>query len=265
MGPKDFVAEVYRRMNRVNKPPEGEPKLQTVDEYYGALPYLWAHVNLNYRHRMPTDPDAAILDIGCGPGHFLAACLKWGYRNLSAMDYEMDTDQFRKWGVRECYRVSNDLPTSLRNLQGRFDFIHAAHLIEHIPKHDLLENVDSMFYALRPGGLLVMETPNMLSPPAMAALFITLGHEYGFSQHNLCSLLNICGFQQERAEPVRLPVMSLKARIGDFLRETVLLLSSMKYRLFGWTGTVLSQNIIVSAVRPDSDPLPERLAGPHAQ
>ena len=247
-------------MHVINGLPLQERQPQTVDEYFASQPYLWSHLNLNYRHRLPADPDAAILDLGCGPGHFLAACAKWGYRNLSAMDYFLDMDQLRQWGVHCFHQVSDDLISSLANLTGKFAFIHAAHLIEHIPKHDLIENVDAMFYALQPDGVLVLETPNMLSPSAMASYFITLGHEYGFSQHNLCSLLNICGFQKERADPMLLPMLSLKAKAGNLLRRIVILSARLKYRLFGWNEIILGQNIIVSGVRPQIDPLPGRMA-----
>jgi len=258
MFPREFVAEVYRRMHLLNPPAPGDEKLLSIDEYWARNPYLWAHVTLNYRDRLPPELDAAILDVGCGSGHFLAACVKWGYKNLAAMDYIVHVEQFRHWGIQEYYTVTKNLPASLGKLKGRFDVIHAAHLIEHIPKHDLIENVDAMFYALRPGGRLIIETPNMLSPPAMASLFVTLGHEYGFSQHNLCSLLNLCGFRDERAEAARLPVLSLKAMAGELFRNLILLATSLKYRLFGWTGAILTQNIIVAGVRPAVDPLPDR-------
>jgi len=174
------------------------------------------------------------------------------------MDYVLDIDQLRLWGIREFHQVSCDLPASLGKQRERFDFIYAAHLIEHIPKYDLLENVDAMFYALRPGGVLVLETPNMLSPSAMASLFVTLGHEYGFTQSNLCSLLNICGFQKERAEPVLLPSVRLKWRLSNALRAIFLCAYRLRFRLFAFRDTIIAGNIIVSAVRPDVDPLPER-------
>jgi len=258
--PKAFVAEVYRRMNVVGKPQPAAEKPRTVDEYFESQPFLWHSLNLNYHHRLPKNLGAAILDIGCGPGHFLAACTKWGYTNLSAMDYVLDMDQFRLWGIHEFHQVSCDLPTSLGKQKGRFDFIHAAHLIEHIPKYDLLENVDAMFYALRPGGLLVLETPNMLAPSAMASLFVTLGHEYGFTQSNLCSLLNICGFQKGTAEPVLLPSGRLKWRLRNALRAIFLCAYRLRFRLFAFKDTIVTGNIIVSGIRPDVDPLPERVS-----
>jgi 2-polyprenyl-3-methyl-5-hydroxy-6-metoxy-1,4-benzoquinol methylase len=53
--------------------------------------------------------------------------------------------QLQAFGAR-FHQVRADLPTDLSQVQGQFDFIHAAHLIEHIPKHDLLENVDAIFH-----------------------------------------------------------------------------------------------------------------------
>lgn len=82
MVPKAFVAEVYRRMNVVGKPQPGVEKPRTVNEYFESQPFLWHALNLNYRHRLPKNLDAAILDIGCGPGHFLAACTNGIYKSI---------------------------------------------------------------------------------------------------------------------------------------------------------------------------------------
>jgi 2-polyprenyl-3-methyl-5-hydroxy-6-metoxy-1,4-benzoquinol methylase len=36
-----------------------------------------------------------------------------------------------------------------------------SHVIEHIPKYSLLWVVDALYYALQPGGILMLRTPNM--------------------------------------------------------------------------------------------------------
>lgn len=262
MVPKEFVAEVYRRMSVVSQLQSGNRKLRTLEEFIEAEPpFHWAYQAVNYRHRLPSDRAAAILDIGCGPGHFLAACATWGYLNLTAMDYVADdAEQFLKWGVRKFCRVFSDIPAALESQRECYDVIHAAHLIEHIPKHELLENVDAMFYALRPGGVLILETPNMLSSTAMASLFVTLGHEYGFSQHNLASLLSICGFQGTAVDPVVMPGDRWKWRLGNGVRRVFLLPTRLRNRLFGWGGSLVAASIIASGVRAKVDPMPERLA-----
>jgi 2-polyprenyl-3-methyl-5-hydroxy-6-metoxy-1,4-benzoquinol methylase len=257
---QEFVAEVYRRM-RLIYGAAGVPMI-SLQQYWDQNAWLQEYYRINFIDLMPVDKSTAILDIGSGEGGFSAAALSMGYRDVSVADYGGEHfPKLQSWGVSHAMEVDKDLPTLLAEVPNRFDFIHASHLIEHIPKHDLLENVDAMFYALRPGGRVTLVTPNMNSPVAMWSLFVTLAHEYGFSSSNLDSLISICGFETVTVRDVRLPSSRLRWKMGAAGRRTIAAASRLRNRLYGADTSSLAASILVVGTRPAEDPLPYRRLG----
>ena len=77
------------------------------------------------------------------------------------------------------------------------DGIYSAHLVEHLPYKSVLELVRLSFHALRPGGRLVLATPNPRSPMAHLELFhMHFGHEAFYHPRLLMFFLDYCGFEQ---------------------------------------------------------------------
>lgn len=129
--------------------------------------------------------------------------------------------------------IPNDIGEFLSDKQEQFEFIHMAHVIEHVPKYSLLWVVDSLYWALRRGGSLLLRTPNMEGPCANSSLYVTMTHEYGFAGSNLMSLLDICGFEDVRLLTFPEQSPSLKQPAGNLLRWPILKLSQIRHRLFG--------------------------------
>ena len=134
--------------------------------------------------------------------------------------------------------------------------VHLSHVIEHIPKYSLLWVVDALYRSLKPGGVLMLRTPNMESPCANSALYVTLAHEYGFCGSNLKSLLDICGFDDIRFHQVPTFRPTLKQRVGIILRWPFLKENQIKHRLFGVNvGGQFGDELVVTARRGDVPPL----------
>ena len=101
-------------------------------------------------------PAGNILDVGCGPGWFLAALgdqwKKLGVEvSLSAM-MEMD-----RYGIQNAHDLSLIRPDWA-------DVIICNHVIEHIP--DPIDFITDIRRILRPGGWLILGTPDFDSPCA---------------------------------------------------------------------------------------------------
>jgi SAM-dependent methyltransferase len=185
---------------------------------------------------LPSDKNAAILDIGFGTGWFLAACLTLGYRNLSGADFGIENKTYvKKWDSEAIalFNIEGDIGSFLADRADTCDFIHMSHVIEHIPKYSLLWVVDALYQALKPGGVLMLRTPNMEGPCANSSLFVALAHEYGFSSGNLESLLDICGFDEIRFHSTSIYKPSLKQKFGRLARWPFLKQSEIRHRLFG--------------------------------
>ncbi|MBD8472770.1 methyltransferase domain-containing protein [Pseudomonas sp. CFBP 8770] len=101
---------------------------------------------------------APILDLGCGRGEWLELLTNEGY---TAVGVDLDEGM-----LQACRQLS--LPAehgdALSALRARPDASLSAvtgfHIAEHIPFDDLQTLVDEALRKLRPGGLLILETPN---------------------------------------------------------------------------------------------------------
>jgi 2-polyprenyl-3-methyl-5-hydroxy-6-metoxy-1,4-benzoquinol methylase len=245
MDPHQFVAEVYRRMSlrmadAKPVPPTGK-RIEEVAQEYG--PFL------------PSNKNAAILDIGFGDGWFMAACLKLGYTNVSGAEFAPENKPYlRDWNVT-LHKIESEIGEFLAAHPAECDFIHMSHVIEHVPKYSLLWIVDALYQALKTGGTLFLRTPNMEGPCANSSYYVTLGHEYGFSGSNLRSLLSICGFDEIRLHPPT-PPANLRQRLGSLMRWPYLSESRFRNRLFGVnSGDQFGAELIATARRRDFPPL----------
>lgn len=254
MEPHAFVAEVYRRMSLRHRSEQHRPSweqvkneprvLQAADELRGLL---------------PANKNAAILDIGFGRGWFLAACIKLGYTNLSGADFGIENKAFvREWAPDQVVlnEIEDNIGEFLADQPEQYDFIFMSHVIEHVPKYSLLWVVDALYRALRPGGVLLLRTPNMEGPCAASSLYVTLAHEYGFSGSNLKSLLDICGFDDIRIHPFETYLPTFRQRLGRTLRWPFLKENQLKHRLFGVnTGGQFDAELVVTGKRGDAPAL----------
>lgn len=254
MEPHAFVAEVYRRMS-LRHPSDHHPlSWQEVENDPRVL-----QATYELRQLLPANPDAAILDLGFGKGWFLAACLKLGYSNLSGADFGIEKKAFVKaWAPDriELNQIESNIGDFLADRPKRYDFIHMSHVIEHVPKYSLLWIMDTLYRALKPGGMLLLRTPNMEGPCANSSLYVTLAHEYGFCGSNLRSLLDICGFDDIRLHQFESYHPTLKQRLGKILRWPLLKENQIKHRFFGVnSGGQFDSELVVTGKRGDAPAL----------
>lgn len=253
-----FIAEVYRRMD-ARASLEGPLNPCRSWEAVKNDPSV-VQAEFQYSSLLPTNKDAPILDIGFGNGWFLAAALKLGYTNLQGADFGGNLrQQMTQWSpsLRAIHDISQDIGTFLADRPGEFEFIHFSHVIEHIPKYSLLFNIDSIFRALQPGGTLLVRTPNMEGPAALSSLFVTLGHEYGFTGSNLQSLLHLCNFDDIRFIDLPLSPPTMRQRVTRAARNVALGRQRLNVRMFGaWNvGGKFGEELVVTARRKDRPPL----------
>lgn len=99
-------------------------------------------------------PGGRLLDVGCGNGRFLG--------HMKALGWQAEGVEFSSDGVAACSRAGLDVHhgdlASADFADERFDAITARHVIEHVP--DPHAFVAELARILKPGGTLVIETPN---------------------------------------------------------------------------------------------------------
>nr|ADI22456.1 hypothetical protein [uncultured gamma proteobacterium HF0500_05P21] len=254
MEPNKFIAEVYRRMDM-----EDSRYIDSLDPDLFLNNKFVKHTLKDYQKALPQNKDTKILDIGFGMGIFSATCIHLGYENVHCADFGAKhkllkvSKEFPQ--IKGVYNIESTVGDFLGDSDEKFDFIHLSHVIEHIPKHSLLYLVDSIYKSLNRDGIFFARTPNMLGPISLHGLFCTLGHEYGFTEYNLSSLLKICGFEMIQFYKFK-PDQSLKQKSANILRKLFYSKENLKYRLFlGAHPQVIGNELIVSGTRKDKPEL----------
>lgn len=194
-----------------------------------------------------------LLDVGCGTGVFLSMARARGWDVQG-----VELSPFAAQQARERLRL--DVVTGMlrdgRFPNASFDVITMLDVFEHLP--DPRSELRELFRVLRPGGVLLLDTPNARALLRRMADWIyrwsggavrypvaKLYHEfhlYYFSEHVLRRLLGEVGFRVEHVEGRAIPLP--KAR-GNALEKLIVKgLSRLETRLDG------PYELIVMASRP---------------
>lgn len=107
-----------------------------------------------------------VADLGCGRGEFLELMREAGIEAVGVDSDEECVTLCRSKGLRA---ETADLFEWLRATSESFDAVFCAQVVEHLPPRRLPEFVRLAAGVLRPGGLLIVETPN----PQCLAIFAT--------------------------------------------------------------------------------------------
>lgn len=102
--------------------------------------------------------DGIVLDLGSGRGEWLEVLSEHGYHGLGV---DLNRGMLQASESRGHEVVNADVLDYLRAQDAdTFAAITSMHLVEHIPHPVLLELLDEALRILRPGGALILETPN---------------------------------------------------------------------------------------------------------
>lgn len=230
----EFLSELYSRLDALN--PKYISGQITVDEFKNNE--LGKYFIDQYKSFLPIDKNAKILDIGVGEGWFASLCFNLGYKHIEMADFGCSKKFTNIQNSLSEVEGVHDIETSIKELLlhdkfiNKFDFIHLSHVIEHIPKYDLIDTMDSLNGALKNQGELFLRAPNMLGPTALASLYCTGGHEYGFVPSNLRQFLLIANFEDIKFHKVNATNKTFGQFIGNLVRSFYSFNAKIKYRAF---------------------------------
>ena len=153
------------------------------------------------RH-LPQGRTATILDVGCGQGMLVRFLANHGYEEVLGVDLSEEQIRLaRELGSTnvaqaDLFEVANRRPND-------FDVLVALDVVEHFDRVDVQRVFDAFYRLLKPGGILVLRTPNGVSPYSGRYQFSDLTHGVIYTDRSLAQVAAVTGFINVRVFPVR--------------------------------------------------------------
>jgi cyclopropane fatty-acyl-phospholipid synthase-like methyltransferase len=175
--------------------------------------------------------DAAVLDIGCGKGEWLAWLKKQGFTQLNGVDASPSDLAIAKTTCGQSNLTLGDGTQHLTSHPNAFDLIHAKDVIEHMTKDEFIAFLQAAHAALKPGGQLWLLSFNAQAPLAGATRYGDFTHESGHTPSSLAQCLRACGYHDPSVHGVHYCSRSLSGRVRALTSWPVQKIGRMVLRL----------------------------------
>lgn len=163
---------------------------------------------------LPERKSAAILEVACGRGWLLHFFKRRGYENLTGVDISPEQVQLSRQVIENV--VEDNVLDFLESAKEQYDLIVGLDIIEHFHKDETLQFLDGCNRSLKPGGRLILQTPNADSPWGLMHRYNDFTHEICFNPNALRNLLHLIGFQHIEAREAG-PVVHGVASFGRYV------------------------------------------------
>lgn len=239
----DYRARMYERYARNFQ--------DAAEEFNAAAATRWGRAYAHYFRGWLPPVDAAIVDLACGSGRLLHFFRQRGYARLVGVDISPEQVALSKQVIETV--LEKNILDYLVLQPAAADLITGIDIIEHFHKPEVLAFLDGCHRALRPGGRLILQTPNADSPWGMAQRYGDFTHELAFSPNSLRRLMALCGFVHiEARETGPVPFRhGLRSSLRSLSWQTIrALLMLWNLAETGQAGSrVLTRNFLISGVR----------------
>ncbi len=221
---------------------------ETLEGLRPRLPYFQKLI----RQHFPENPDAAILELGCGHGALLYALQQAGYRNTCGVDGSPEqVAAAQRLGIQGVYE-GNVMETLRETPNDSQDVVVAFDLIEHFVKSELILLIDEVWRVLKPSGSWIIHTSNAEGPFSGKSTWGDFTHEIAFTRISLDQVLRASGFKQVTCfedRPVPHGVKStIRAVLWALIRVGLLSYIAVETGAFD-RKAAFSQNLLAVATR----------------
>ena len=136
-----------------------------------------------------------MVDLGCGRGEWLKLL---GDKGFDVIGVDSNEAMLRQAAVLGITTIQSDIFSWLSGqVDASVDLISAFHVIEHLTAPQLLQLTAESVRVLRPGGLIILETPNPENVQVGACNFWTdITHQKPIPPLTLGFLLDFMGLEQ---------------------------------------------------------------------
>lgn len=185
----------------------------------------YVYLDDDYAKLLPANKDAAIIDVGCGMGHFLSYLQHKGYHNIKGIDICDEQVEWCKNNVCKGAEKIDDLLAFFLRSERAFDLIIMNDLIEHLTKDEIVDVLSAARKSLKKGGALICRLPNMSNIFGVYLLYNDFTHETGFTEYSLRQLLHLAGFND-------IVIKGNKTRINSLWKRPFFYLVSFLFNKF---------------------------------
>ncbi len=235
-------------------------RLEPFDSYWQApqdvekgFKSFTAYYRANYLAQLPSDRDAGILVVSCGPGYLVNMLREHGYRNVLGIDSDASKVEHARRHALPC-----ETARAFEYLEGRvaqYDAIIPEQELNHLTLDETLDFLRLCRQALRPGGRVVVYAMNGANPLVGSEnLSHNIDHFYNVTEYSLRQILELAGFRDVRVFALKLYVFWKNPLnyVGWAVTGVLELLLRAVFVLYGKKVRVLSKKVAASAVKGDA-------------
>ena len=191
---------------------------------------------------LPSDKNAAILDMGCGFGSLIYTLKQNGYKNLKGIDLsEGQVKVAHEIGLNEI--ELQDLLPYLKSHTASFDVITGIDIIEHFSKDELIELLTIIKRSLKPSGIAIFRTPNNDAPFATIYSRGDFTHENYMNASSAEQLMLSMGFKEIVVKNSHILGAGF---IKEIIRNIIWKLYTVRVRLLLFASGRGSKNVLLS-------------------
>jgi len=166
-----------------------------IDAVHADERTAWRQFESRWQQWLPNDRSVPMLDIGCGSGVFVRFLRSCGFANVTGVDRSVsETTRAHASGTDGV--VCDDARSFLGARRDAYGLVAALNIFEHLRKEEVLDLLRVLHGALRPGGQVLIVTPNGLSPFGGATRYWDFSHELSFTPASWRQLARISGFRE---------------------------------------------------------------------
>lgn len=159
----------------------------------------------NYLKYIPTDNNANILVVSCGPGYFVNLLNKEGYSNVLGIDSDPTKISYAREKNLNC--IVQEAFSFIAAKKNQYDVIFCEQELNHLTKDEILTFLKLCHDALKEGGTLIVHGLNGANPITGAeALAQNFDHYNTFTEYTLRQVLQYPGFDDIKVIPLNLYV-----------------------------------------------------------
>jgi 2-polyprenyl-3-methyl-5-hydroxy-6-metoxy-1,4-benzoquinol methylase len=183
---------------------------------------------------------ATIFDMGCGSGSLLKALQENGFTQATGMDISGEqVNMAADMGVANV--VLGDALEHVKTANQAYDVVLGMDIIEHFTKDELLELLQGIQRALKPGGMVMFRTPNLDAPMSTVFANGDFTHENYLNASSAKQVMLACGFDVVDVKP---SVMFIENPLKELIRKGMWTILKFKLKLQLFATARSSRDIV---------------------